>query len=319
MLDIIIPVYNNAKGLSASLFSLTHIDFPFQVYIIDDYSENPNDYDNIQKFFNDDYFPTKIIHLPKNSGPGVARQIGIDNSKDEFILFLDAGDLLINFNKIYPFLLEMRNYQNIFTCSFYVIKESEFGTLQEKAEFQKLTSKIIKRSFINQYQIKFNPLSSYYYEDVGFNNIITLIAESISYSNNFLVPEYLQVYTFDINSLTNSHEKFFANIISLAENEIYSINFGEEKGLPDYLLIKAKYEALLNCFNVYWSTKNNNPEYVSYAAEPIKLIYNTYFTEEEINSSLLYVLYRWAPGNFYPFSELLKMLDNLKFDFNKKI
>lgn len=72
MLNVIIPVYNDIEGLWKTLFSLTNITYPFEVYIINDGSEETKQYNEIANYFNIAFFPTYITHI-KNQGPGVAR------------------------------------------------------------------------------------------------------------------------------------------------------------------------------------------------------------------------------------------------------
>ena len=84
MIDLIIPYYNNRIGLLNTLKSVNQS--IFKIIIIDDHStETP-----IFPLDNADYFRLNI-----NSGPGIARQQGIEKTSNPYIMFLDTGDIFI--------------------------------------------------------------------------------------------------------------------------------------------------------------------------------------------------------------------------------
>ena len=95
MIDIIIPAYNAHEHIKCTLVSVAMqtIKDKVNVYIIDDGSKK--NYNKIVELFKDK-INIKELTIEKNSGPGVARQFGIDSSDGEYILFLDSDDLLYN-------------------------------------------------------------------------------------------------------------------------------------------------------------------------------------------------------------------------------
>ena len=90
MIDIIIPAYNAFETIDNTINSIAKQNNrnSLQVYIINDGSEKSYK-DIINKY-------TSLLHINEiiieNSGPGKARQIGLDSSKNEYIVFLDADD-----------------------------------------------------------------------------------------------------------------------------------------------------------------------------------------------------------------------------------
>ena len=107
-LDIIIPAYNSYDYLVRSLASLSlqKVDFPLNVIIINDASER-NYKKEIMLFA--DKINIKEIVLDKNSGVGVARQVGLDNSNGDYIVFLDSDDLLyeeMSLQKLYDLIAD---------------------------------------------------------------------------------------------------------------------------------------------------------------------------------------------------------------------
>ena len=173
MLTIIIPTYNDIMGLWKTLFSLTNITYPFEVYIINDGSTDSADYPEIANYFNIMFFPTTIINI-KNQGPGVARQVGVDSSTGEYILFVDCGDIIINGSKITEMINELKAKNHIALGEFNIIMENPKNNFNNYC-IASLVGKIFKRYYINLYNIKFNPKCSYYFEDVSISAIFAML------------------------------------------------------------------------------------------------------------------------------------------------
>ena len=95
LFSIIIPVYNSESYLYDSINSAvcqnTKNKFSYEVIVVDDCSTD--DSINIAKTFSSrkNYY---ILSTGKNSGPGIARNVGFDRSSGKYILFLDSDDYL---------------------------------------------------------------------------------------------------------------------------------------------------------------------------------------------------------------------------------
>lgn len=84
-LSIIIPAYNADNYLPALLAKLdAQMEKGVEVLIIDDGSRNPVEVE---------YKWAKVFRK-KNGGPGLARNVGLDNAKGEYIAFIDADDMI---------------------------------------------------------------------------------------------------------------------------------------------------------------------------------------------------------------------------------
>ena len=92
-ISIIIPTYNDAYFLERCLKSVQDQSVqPLEIIVVDDGSDSEDAYNLVHS----DIFKTlnlKFLKI-KNSGPSTARNQGHGISKGEFILFLDADDLL---------------------------------------------------------------------------------------------------------------------------------------------------------------------------------------------------------------------------------
>ena len=95
-IDIIIPVFKAHKTITKTLSSITmqnNVD-KLKVTLVNDCCPE-GDYQDIVKQFSN-LVDIQELKLEKNSGPGVARQYGIDHTYCPYIVFADADDTFLN-------------------------------------------------------------------------------------------------------------------------------------------------------------------------------------------------------------------------------
>lgn len=90
--SVIIPVYNVEKYLSRCLDSIVSQDFagPYEVLIIDDGSTDNSS--KIASLYKEKYPHLITLFSKENGGLASARNIGLDNAKGGYILFVDSDD-----------------------------------------------------------------------------------------------------------------------------------------------------------------------------------------------------------------------------------
>ncbi|MEJ7663701.1 MAG: glycosyltransferase family A protein [Hymenobacter sp.] len=88
--SVVIPTYNRAGFIGATLHSVFKQDFTgFEILIVDDGSRDNTA--EVVRSFND----SRLRYLPKeNAERGAARNYGLDRAGGEYVLFLDSDDLL---------------------------------------------------------------------------------------------------------------------------------------------------------------------------------------------------------------------------------
>jgi len=93
MVSIIIPNYNKSKYIEETISSVLNQDYiDWECIIIDDFSSD-NSVSIISRLINNE----KRFHLIKNlsnKGANFSRNLGLNKSKGDFIIFLDADDVL---------------------------------------------------------------------------------------------------------------------------------------------------------------------------------------------------------------------------------
>lgn len=193
MIDIIIPIYNSIKTLENTLNSIIKqtIKDKINVMLVDDNSTD--NYSNIinkySKLININY-----IKLNKNLGAGITRQAGLDNSDNEYIIFLDSDDLFYSTQSVQLL------YNEIILGYDYV--DSMVFDENKKINYKNdgdLHGKIYRRKFIKNHNIKFN--ETRYHEDNAFNSIVL-----INNPKKSSINEITYVYSDNKLSLTKADE-----------------------------------------------------------------------------------------------------------------
>ena len=234
MIDIIIPVYNASDTLPLTLMSiyLQEVSCKYKVTIIDDCSEE--NYDNTINYYRE-YLNINYKKLEKNSGSGIARQIGIDITNNPYIVFIDADDLFYNIDSLEEL------YSNI-QKGFDVVLGSEFDEFSKTTRISEgnLHGKIYRRKYIIDNNIKFN--ETRFHEDNYFNNFVLLTG-----ANKLDLDKVVYIYSNNVKSITKvDSDKEFARLEILLSNvnELFKrikISNNNINRIKHFLFIKYRY------------------------------------------------------------------------------
>ena len=170
LISVIIPYYKKKNSILKTVNSvLNQIYQNFEIIIIYD-DENNNDLNFINEIKNLDN-RIFIIKNKKQMGAGNSRNIGINNSKGEFIAFLDADDTWKNdkLDKQINF-MKINNYEASHTSYSIINERNEVIGNRTARNFFKLkellkscdigtSTVMIKRNLINN-DVKFAPLKT---------------------------------------------------------------------------------------------------------------------------------------------------------------
>jgi glycosyltransferase AglI len=136
-LSVIIPVYNDPKGIITSLRSLISQDFekPYEVIIVDNNSTD-NTYQLIENFIDENQDKTKaelkLLEQDKVQSSYAARNKGIKNANGELICFLDS-DMWVNrdyLKKVYKAYQNHKGKYFYMGCNVEIVMEE--GNIFEK-------------------------------------------------------------------------------------------------------------------------------------------------------------------------------------------
>ena len=115
--DIIMPNYNKDNFLKEAINSVIKQKYNNWKLIIIDGASNDNSR-NILKYYEKKFKRIKVIYLKKRKNTAVSRNIGIKNSKAEYIAFLDSDDYWTN-NKLVKQISFMKKFNYNFTYTNY--------------------------------------------------------------------------------------------------------------------------------------------------------------------------------------------------------
>lgn len=249
MLDIIIPVYNSKNTLFRTLNSIAIQTFKeFKVYLINDCDNL--DYQEEIDFFSK-YFFINEIKLNKNSGPGIARQKGIDKSNSKYILFIDSDDYLYNEYSLYNLINEIEKGYDLIISDFIYERYNEITIKQY--DFTWLHGKIYRRDFLEKEQIRFNDSRSN--EDNGFNRLIILSTNNYTFLN-----QITYVYSENKDSITRKNDGLYK--YTGLEGFVYNMNWAmniminknknlNEVALTSISVLVSMYYYYLELQNIY--------------------------------------------------------------------
>lgn len=206
-INVIIPCYYEDFYLDRCLTSLANQTYRnrLKIYIINDCSPNTTtEYSGTINSFKDKLDIT-YLKTERNSGPGVARQLGLDSIDNDYqyVMFIDDDDRLYD-SKVIEKLYEIINKKDYAAIN--GPRESTLG--QDGLLF---TGSLLNRNIINKFNLRFLDKISYYEEDSEFiaTFFITVVLENERYHMekyeiyfpDFIVYEYTSVD--NPNSLTS--------------------------------------------------------------------------------------------------------------------
>ncbi|MBR1376504.1 MAG: glycosyltransferase family 2 protein [Bacilli bacterium] len=274
MIDIIIPAYNAHDTINKTLLSicLQNIKELFNVYIVNDFSEN--DYHKEIELFKNK-INIKELKLEKNSGPGTARQIGIDNSNGKYIIFIDSNDVFFD-----PFSIE--NIYNIakdndadMVCGM-MYEEENGGYFISNNHQGCLHGKIYKREFLEKNKIKFNDTRSS--EDNAFNQLVLLANPKLLFSN-----DDIYLYKNNKNSITRKDDNYHLESLKwYAYNMHWAIIEGEKRNFNKRNISFLALDSFGFMFRRY-CLENKNNKIIEWSKDLYKdyLKYESLFYEKE--------------------------------------
>lgn len=257
-LSIIIPRYmeseKNVFPLLSSINNQVGIDFDdIEVIVVNDGNGRGPLNDDFLSIFD---FHIAQINLSENCGPGVARQVGLDNSSGQYILFCDADDILHNVGVIGAFIHELEiNVPDILLSIWleeYKTADGKTVYLQHENEGTWVHGKVFRSQFLKSNNIRFHDTLRVHEDSYFMAIAIATSAKTVKYPAITYVWKYHSgsitrhdnhIYSFDCNSE-------FIRAVTMAMSEINRIN-------PELMDYKVVQFIIYNYFTLHqaaWNT-----------------------------------------------------------------
>lgn len=272
-IDLVIPCYNTHKTLYRLFGSIMSQNCKDEIHIImvDDCSDEG--YEEFIKPFKD-ILDIEIVRLETNSGPGVARRVGMQAGKSKYIMFIDSDDTFFNAFSVERLLYEIEARQCDIVYSNFIEDIENNRFIMHENDCIWVFGKIYKRQFLENFNIYFNDTRSN--EDNGFNTL----------TRCFTTPEYVNETTY----IWHSNPKSITRI----NNGLYTFTCTEGQ-------IYNKIWAFKEAYKKGW----NHEDYIKSIIGQFCFYYFDYFnvksqTREEVNADLYL---EWVKGYYKEFKD----------------
>lgn len=301
-IDVIIPAYNAHKTLDRCLSSIVcqSIADDLDITIVDDCSPNGNYQHFIDRY--GDLLHIREIKLEKNGGPGVARQFGVDNTSNPFIVFIDADDTFCGSFALQLLRTGITVEDNIHMCVSTFAEELDKGFFLHNEDLVWMFGKIYRRSFWEKNNVRFHPTSRAN-EDNGINTMLRLLSTEKEPIN--FIKDITYCWHTNENSITRINDgeySFNQGFVGFVENMTWAIQ-GANKILPnDDLILHWTAQTLCTLYIWYFKNKAERPDLAYRNFGLCQKFYkdNKYLIEEKITLGLLTEAYAYTIQHVKP-------------------
>lgn len=298
MIDLIIPSYNDYDGLCATMNSIGPWYDELVISIIDDASTTITD--TMWEIFQNQYknYKLNLFRLPTNQGPGYARQYAIERTTEPYILFIDCGDLFYSpysMLQYIQFITTTPNGDCLMSPYYY---EITLKTLLVKInDHGELHGSLIKRKFLQQYNLKIPNTYSYSLEDTSFMTYVNTI--STMEKTHFDNDSPMVIRTFNPHSLTKNTQFYFENLIrGYTENSLTILSqitnieniFVEELNAPLFDVLIGN--LIMGIYTLYLQIVKEAPEYLNTLSYAHNFYMQYYYPKKQEFEQLLVHLAR---------------------------
>lgn len=199
LISVIIPVFNAEKSIKQTLISILNQTYDnLEILVIDDGSTDRTA--GIIKAIKD---PRIVYIFQHNQGPASAKNTGIKKFSGEWLIFVDADDLIEKsaIEKLHSFATKKKSDLVIYSYA-RINKENEVidkvnvSSIHIDEMFTAVWNKFYKKSIFNDLYFP----EGTYFEDVSFSAMAATIAHNI-----VAMDEYFYLYKQHENSLTKKN------------------------------------------------------------------------------------------------------------------
>lgn len=314
-IDVIIPAYNVPDHIlfrCLSSIACQDIITDLEVTIIDDASTEQN-YAEVIKAFQP-IVKINLLRYETNGGPGVARQYGIDHTKNGYMTFIDADD---TFNGAFA-LKALRNgieQQNgIFQMCVGVFDEVHEENIPagegpilmaHEQDLVWMFGKLYRRSFIDKYKIHFHE-SSRANEDNGFNRLFQLCTSDQEQIN--FIPAHVYYWHENPNSITRANDCQYSygssirdSFYGYVENMIFAVKEAKKRKPYNGFITMWSVMCMLNIYEYYIECYARAKEHAKTNWKWCKRYYDEVYSliENDISDEMLAEHYNDVMRNAY--------------------
>lgn len=289
--SVIIPVYNNEKTLENTLLSVINQEYNnYEIIIVDDKSTDKS-VKKVEEFcskYNDKKI--YVIESKTKIKAGGARNRGIEVANGEYIIFLDADDLLVGknaFSKISEKIINNSTPDIVyigFEYNYYGKMIEKIPNLNDYEKINRINNWITanvwscvwNKEFLNKKYMKFD--ENIYYEDFLFYYKGVLFSDKCA-----VLPEIIYKYQYNPQSVTNSTSQEKIDDMNNQLEKLYELVQKIDDNELKELFMEKAYNSNRNFLN-HLINKLKNP--IKTYDMLVSLIIPAYNAEDEISTCL---------------------------------
>ena len=284
-IDIIIPAYKAQTTILRTLSSIAcqSILEDLEVTIVNDCCPN-GDYKQFVEMFSP-FMKIREIKLPENGGPGVARQYGIDNTKNQYFTCIDADDTFSGALALETLRAGIQLNPAIQCCvgTFVQINEN-LQLIPHQQDMVWMFGKLYKRDFIDRYKIRFNDTRAN--EDTGFNTIVRILCSNNPNEIVHWINEVVYYWHEKRDSITRINDcqySFDQSFCGWTDNMIYAIQHTKKIQPFNGYIEQWTLECMMQLYGYFIETVARNPVFADQNWEYVKKFYHTCYKKIEPN------------------------------------
>ena len=311
-ISIIIPCYHTHETLLRPLCSImtqTCVK-DCEVILVNDGDEK--DYSEFVEMFKP-YVKIREIKLEKNSGPGDARQFGLDNSKYPLVTFIDSDDTFSGAFALKTLRAQLLAEPHNVCCFSNFLEEQPNTYVQHPNDSVWMFGKLYKKDFLKKYDIHFMP-GSRANEDNGFNMQCKLCA------NQFEQIKYIQDITYywhfkedSITRINNAQYSYDKSYVGYTNNMIFAIKNAEKKCPFNGAVNQQKVAVMCNLYEYYLETEERDKRFVEQNWNCCRKYYAEVYREikDKISDEIFAEIYASVMKNSYMGDKMFKIIPRL--------
>lgn len=314
-IDIIIPAYKAQSTIIRTVSSIaiqTVVD-KVHVIIVNDCCPNGN-YNTVVNMFKN-YLDIKEIKLEENSGPGVARQRGIEAGNSEFFTCIDADDTFANTLSLEALLAGINTSPQIKCCSgtFIQLGEKPEEQIPHQADMVWMFGKLYRRDFIESYGVKFNNTRAN--EDTGYNKWVQMLCNNENEQIRFL-KDIVYYWHYKEDSITRINDGQYGLdqcFCGWTDNMIYAIENVKKKRPFDGTVMQTIAAVMFQLYYYWVETVSKKPVFADQNWEYVKKFYHKCYKkiEEDISDEVFAELYSMISAQKWSDGSMLKVMPSI--------
>ena len=286
-IDIIIPAYKAQGTILRTLASIAcqSILEDLDVTIVNDCCPN-GDYSRFVSMF-ESCMSIREIRMPKNGGPGQARQYGIDHTRNQYFTCIDADDTFAGALALEELRAGIQLNPTIQCCvGTFVELHEGLQLVPHQNDMVWMFGKLYKRDFIDRYKIRFNETRAN--EDTGFNTIVRLLCSNNPNEIVHWIGETVYYWHEKKDSITrinNGQYSYDQSFCGWTDNMIYAIETAKRIQPFNGAIDQWTLECMMQLYGYYVETVARNPVFAEQNWEYTKKFYHTCYRKIEHNIS----------------------------------